>query len=377
MFKESVFIMPSILHLNNSYQHLASIMIDMAQGGEHLIFVTRPNKPHGMLIVAPYHAPTTDTTPPQKVIAITALMPKLEQMTHLPDIKNIHVLDVNNCQQQQWQSALCAVADGDTALFLKKNHRIVAEIFTHTNFDARKAALNTTNKTELNLSVVAAQQQNQPKKPDGYIGSESAIEKTQKQQFDHWQKLNAKGLVLPFSSTTWAAIKQKEHRLMWAVNHADYAHLTVSSRSSVSFEGAQAYLKRANDVAWCGYTDWRLPTVDELLTLVVQKPTQVDNMITFPMQHIADKKYQDLTTQSPYYDKPSSVCLRADFFNDIPHNQEDGRRLLNAYYVWTSTVEPLIKRIRHRLAVVSFAHNSQQRVRFDMQYAYVRLVRSY
>ena len=58
MFKESVFIMPSILHLNNSYQHLASIMRDMARGGEHLIFVTRPNKPQGMLIVAPYHAPT-------------------------------------------------------------------------------------------------------------------------------------------------------------------------------------------------------------------------------------------------------------------------------------------------------------------------------
>ena len=368
--------MPLILNLNNSYQHLASIMVDIAKNSQRLIVVGRPNKTHAMLIVEPYHALTTDTTHDQKVVAITALMPKLEQMTHLPHIKNIQILDVNNCQEQ-WESALCAVADGNTALFLKKNHRIVAEIFTHTNSAARESALNTAKNAEQNLLVVAAKQQSQPKKPDGYIGSESAIEKTQKQQFDHWQKLNAKGLVLPFSSTTWAAIKQKEHRLMWAVNHADYAHLTVSSRSSVSLEGAQAYLKRANDVAWCGYTDWRLPTVDELLTLVVQKPSQVDNMITLPMQHIADKKYQDLTTQSPYYDKPSSVCLRADFFNDIPHNQEDGRRLLDAYYVWTSTVEPLIKWIRHRLAVVSFAHNPQQRVRFDLQYAYVRLVRSY
>ena len=38
---------------------------------------------------------------------------------------------------------------------------------------------------------------------------------------------------------------------------------------------------------------------------------------------------------------------------------------------------PSKKGIRNHLAVVSFAYNSQQRVRFDMQYAYVRLVRSY
>ena len=71
------------------------------------------------------------------------------------------------------------------------------------------------------------------------------------------------------------------------------------------------------------------------------------------------------------------ICLRTDYFNDIPHNQKDGEHLSDAYYVWTSTVGLSQKRSTNHPAVVSFAHNSRQRIIFDTQEAYVRLVRSY
>jgi len=218
------------------------------------------------------------------------------------------------------------------------------------------------------------------KQPHGYIGSQLAIEIAQKKQFDGWQKISDKGLVLPFTSQTWAAVKQQECRLMWAVKHDDYPHLTVSSRGFVSEGGAFAYLERANQIAWCGYQDWRLPTVDELLSLVPSSSKQ-DGILNLSKVKMANcssqERFQELALQSPYYEKPSVVCLRTDLFNDIPHNQHDGRRLLDAYYVWTSTVrfEPALG-VKQR-AVVNLNKNIRSRVSHNIKGAYVRLVRSY
>lgn len=365
----------SLLNVDNSYQHMAALMLRIAQNRDYIICVRRPNNHITPLLIEPYK-PTDDTISHQKVVSITTLTPSLAEIVNRPHIKNIQVLDINS-GESSWKSALYTVVEGNTALFLKKNHRIVAEILTLEDSIAKKMALHTPTEAKQDLYSII-QKPAQSNKPDGYIGSDIAIAKMQKKQFDGWQKINDKGLVLSFTSTTWAAIKQQEHRLMWAVNDKNYPHLTMSSRGRVCLEGAYAYLKRANDVAWCGYTDWRLPTVDELLSLIVHKHSHTDNLLAISEKNTAtNKAYQALALQSPYYEKPSLICLRTDYFNDIPHNQEDGEHLSDAYYVWTSTVGLSQKRSTNHPAVVSFAHNSRQRIIFDTQEAYVRLVRSY
>ena len=142
-------------------------------------------------------------------------------------------------------------------MFLKKNHHVLAQLVTFQDDLVIQPS-----KCELGLEQLPSTTAliEKSKQPHGYIGSQLAIEIAQKKQFDGWQKISDKGLVLPFTSQTWAAVKQQECRLMWAVNHDDYSHLTVSSRGFVSEGGAFAYLERANQIAWCGYQDWRLPT---------------------------------------------------------------------------------------------------------------------
>jgi len=48
------------------------------------------------------------------------------------------------------------------------------------------------------------------------------------------------------------------------------------TRFPMNWEEAKEYINRLNQEQWCGYSDWRLPTVDELLTIVSPLPTGRD-----------------------------------------------------------------------------------------------------
>lgn len=47
--------------------------------------------------------------------------------------------------------------------------------------------------------------------------------------------------------------------LMWA---------SFASSKKVTFEGARQYVQRLNDRKWAGYSDWRLPTTEEFLSIL-------------------------------------------------------------------------------------------------------------
>lgn len=81
-----------------------------------------------------------------------------------------------------------------------------------------------------------------------------------------WSKLDAHGQSVSLSSETWDAVLDRGHRLMWTVNSAqagDEPHPCRQARWRTASEA----LSELNYQAWCGHRDWRLPSIDELLTL--------------------------------------------------------------------------------------------------------------
>lgn len=141
-------------------------------------------------------------------------------------------------------------------------------------------------------------------------------------KFDGWTKHGLQGEILDVSSSQWAALTEKETKLMWAVNwgekenhsyHRDYDHEVSNgfpNRGNLSWyksgkqiikqrivvkkgffssaveeidieqpfesgyyndgENTQNWINKVNEKGWCGYCDWRLPTSDELKTFLLK-----------------------------------------------------------------------------------------------------------
>ena len=66
------------------------------------------------------------------------------------------------------------------------------------------------------------------------------------------------------------------------------------SDKGLSYEEVQAYVQHLKDERFAGYSDWRLPTVPELLTLV--EPEQQSNGLYI----------------NPIFDEKQSWCWSAD-----------------------------------------------------------------
>ena len=74
----------------------------------------------------------------------------------------------------------------------------------------------------------------------------------------HFQKITTTGKPAKATAKTHAAVIDPHHNLMW----------TAKDIGTATFAGAPALIDDLNHQALAGFADWRLPTVDELLTLV-------------------------------------------------------------------------------------------------------------
>lgn len=72
-------------------------------------------------------------------------------------------------------------------------------------------------------------------------------------------KIDLLGNQLPDTADNWAAVLDANTNLMWEVNfsHQKYKWLDINQRAA-----------EVNQVGLCGHSDWRVPNIDELKSLV-------------------------------------------------------------------------------------------------------------
>ena len=149
--------------------------------------------------------------------------------------------------------------------------------------------------------------------------------------FKGWQKIGLNGEKLAVDAPQWAAVVDEKTKLMWAINPSKTADFP-NPKSNMTWNGAQEWAKYANRRGWCGYKNWRLPTIDELKTLLL------------PQKH-------------------KSLFIREDVFVDICDT---------SYRVWSSSLYAFNT---SGAWVVGFGYGNGY---YDDKYVngYVRLVRS-
>lgn len=155
-------------------------------------------------------------------------------------------------------------------------------------------------------------------------------------------KLDANGDPLPDNAASWSCVKDNVTGLVWEVkttdgglHHKDDSYVWYNtdpatnggfagiadddgaicygydSNDPASFCNTQAYVARVNQAGWCGHTDWRMPTKEELRSLVdysVPYPGPTIDVGYFPNQ-VSSSVWSSL----PYAN--SSAHAWALFFN--------------------------------------------------------------
>ena len=94
-------------------------------------------------------------------------------------------------------------------------------------------------------------------------------------------KLDSQGKELPVEAQQWAMVKDKESGLIWEVKTTDGS---IHDRERMfDWDGAHAsFIDELNASKFGGFSDWRLPTTDELRTIRVKGAEPYINQDFFP-----------------------------------------------------------------------------------------------
>ncbi len=88
-------------------------------------------------------------------------------------------------------------------------------------------------------------------------------------QFKGWQKIGLQGEKLAADAPQWAAVIDEKTQLMWAINSSKTASFPNPNKR-INWKDAMAWANYVNTQGWCGFNNWRLPTIYELRTLITQ-----------------------------------------------------------------------------------------------------------
>ncbi len=114
-------------------------------------------------------------------------------------------------------------------------------------------------------------------------------------QFKGWQKIGINGEKLAIDAPQWAAVIDEKNKLMWAVNPNKAADFP-NPHKEMNWHQA---IRLAKQVSWCGYYDWRLPTVNDLKTLITKHKQASLYLNEVIFNDIDDDVFYSLWSSSP------------------------------------------------------------------------------
>jgi hypothetical protein len=139
------------------------------------------------------------------------------------------------------------------------------------------------------------------------------IAKTVINRFKDWQKIGINGEKLAIDALRWAAIIDEKNKLMWAVNPSKISEFPNPNKS-MTWDEAQVWANKFHkkswfnfkkEEVWCGFNDWRLPTIDELKTLLTEtKQTGL---------YICEDVFNDIKTENYWLWSSSSMANGSNY----------------------------------------------------------------
>jgi len=132
-----------------------------------------------------------------------------------------------------------------------------------------------------------------------------------------YTKLDANGKELSDSVTSWAMVKDNVTGLVWENKTDDGG--THDKDDTYTWQNAQdVFIARLNSERFGGYSDWRLPTVPALSTLVhADKPNSGPTIDTAYFQHTMPTDYWSSTTN---VEDPEHAWLVSFYYGSVFYN---------------------------------------------------------
>lgn len=104
----------------------------------------------------------------------------------------------------------------------------------------------------------------------------------------NFEKLDSSGKALPVEATEWAMVNDKSTGLTWEVKTADDSIHNMDEHYGWK-RATEKFIVVLNQEKFGGFSDWRMPTEDEIHTIREKKNTPHSNTNFFP--NTAPSKY--------------------------------------------------------------------------------------
>jgi len=120
-------------------------------------------------------------------------------------------------------------------------------------------------------------------------------EQQNEQTESRWQKIGQHGELLNFDALHWAAAVDKKTKLMWAINPSKTADFP-NPNQELTWDEAKVWVDYVNTQGWCGFNNWRLPTMRKLKTLITKRRQPNFFIREDIFNDISDKYYRVLSS---------------------------------------------------------------------------------
>lgn len=178
-------------------------------------------------------------------------------------------------------------ADDITALAELFSCRIAHQVLQKMMSSKRDEPLQLKKLQEKSSARAASKKQAEKDKPASDPAAENKKQVKMEGRFVGWQKIGKRGERLAVTADHWAAVVDESSKLMWAVNwkiedkfpnRGDLTWYNPDPAQNGGHEGHASqgqntsdWVRHVNLIGWCGFNDWRLPTLAELETLLTRE----------------------------------------------------------------------------------------------------------